>query len=156
MSEMETIGFIGLGVMGKPMAGHLLAKGYRLVVHSRSRGRSTRWSRPGAVRAGAPADVAAQARRIITMLPDSPDVELVLDGPDGVFSRIQPGTIVIDTSSIAPGRRPGPRGEGAHARGDDARCAGQRRRNRRDQRDARRSWSAATRPRSTRSSPFWT
>jgi 2-hydroxy-3-oxopropionate reductase len=56
----------------------------------------------GAVRAGRPSDVAAQARRIITMLPDSPDVELVLDGPDGVFSRMQPGTIVIDTSSIAP------------------------------------------------------
>ena len=102
MSEMETIGFIGLGVMGKPMAGHLLAKGHRLIVHSRSRGPVDALVQAGAVRAERPSDVAAQALRIITMLPDSPDVELVLDGPDGVFSRIQPGTIVIDTSSIAP------------------------------------------------------
>jgi 2-hydroxy-3-oxopropionate reductase len=102
MAEMETIGFIGLGVMGKPMAGHLLAKGYRLVVHSRSHRPVDALVQAGAVRAERPADVAAQARRIITMLPDSPDVELVLDGPDGVFGRIQPGTILIDTSSIDP------------------------------------------------------
>jgi 2-hydroxy-3-oxopropionate reductase len=102
MAEMETIGFIGLGVMGKPMAGHLLAKGYPLVVHSRSRAPVDALVQAGAARAERPSDVAARARRIITMLPDSPDVELVLDGPDGVFSRIQPGTIIIDTSSIAP------------------------------------------------------
>jgi len=84
------------------MAGHLLAKGHRLVVHSRSREPVDALVQAGAVRAERPSDVAPQARRIITMLPDSPDVELVLDGPDGVFSRIQPGTIVIDTSSIAP------------------------------------------------------
>jgi 2-hydroxy-3-oxopropionate reductase len=101
-AEMETIGFIGLGVMGKPMAGHLLAKGYPLVVHSRSRGPVDALVQAGAVPADRPADVAARARRIITMLPDSPDVELVLDGPDGVFRQIQPGTILIDTSSIAP------------------------------------------------------
>jgi 2-hydroxy-3-oxopropionate reductase len=99
---MDTIGFIGLGVMGKPMAGHLLAKGHPLVVHSRSRAPVDALVEAGAVRADSPADVAARARRIITMLPDSPDVELVLDGPDGVFTRIQPGTILIDTSSIAP------------------------------------------------------
>jgi 2-hydroxy-3-oxopropionate reductase len=102
MGDMEGIGFIGLGVMGKPMAGHLLAKGYPLVVHSRSRGPVDALVQAGAARAERPSEVAARARRIITMLPDSPDVELVLDGPDGVFSRIQPGTIIIDTSSIAP------------------------------------------------------
>jgi 2-hydroxy-3-oxopropionate reductase len=102
MSEFETIGFIGLGVMGKPMAGHLLAKGYPLVVHSRSRGTVDALVQAGAVPADRPSEVAARARRIITMLPDSPDVELVLDGPNGVFTRIQPGSIVIDTSSIAP------------------------------------------------------
>jgi 2-hydroxy-3-oxopropionate reductase len=102
MAEMETIGFIGLGVMGKPMAGHLLAKGYPLVVHSRSRGPVDALVQAGAVSVERPSEVAARARRIITMLPDSPDVELVLDGPDGVFRQIQPGTIIIDTSSIAP------------------------------------------------------
>jgi 2-hydroxy-3-oxopropionate reductase len=102
MASLETVGFIGLGVMGKPMAGHLLAKGYPLIVHSRSQGPVDALVQAGAARADRPADVAAKARRIITMLPDSPDVELVLDGPDGVFRQIQPGTILIDTSSIAP------------------------------------------------------
>ena len=90
MADTATVGFIGLGVMGKPMAGHLLAKGYPLVVHSRSPGPVDALVAAGATRATRPAEVAAQATRIITMLPDSPDVELVLDGPDGVFSGIQP------------------------------------------------------------------
>ena len=98
----ETIGFIGLGLMGKPMAGHLVAKGFRVVVHSRSPAPVDALVAQGAERASSPADVAARATRIITMLPDSPDVERVLEGPDGVFSRLQPGTILIDTSSIAP------------------------------------------------------
>jgi 2-hydroxy-3-oxopropionate reductase len=98
----ETIGFIGLGVMGKPMARNLLAKGFPLVVHSRSAGPVDELVAAGAVRADNPAGVARHATRIITMLPDGPDVSAVLQGPDGVFSAIQPGTIVIDTSSIAP------------------------------------------------------
>ena len=102
MADMETIGFIGLGLMGKPMAGHLVAKGYRVIVHSRSPGPVDALVAQGAVRASGPADVAGRTTRIITMLPDSPDVERVLDGPDGVFTRLQPGTILIDTSSIAP------------------------------------------------------
>ena len=102
MADMETIGFIGLGLMGKPMAGHLVAKGYRVIVHSRSPGTVDALVAQGAVRASGPADVAARTTRIITMLPDSPDVERVLDGPEGVFTRLQPGTILIDTSSIAP------------------------------------------------------
>lgn len=102
MADMETIGFIGLGLMGKPMAGHLVAKGYRVIVHSRSPGPVDALVAQGAVRASGPADVAARTTRIITMLPDSPDVERVLDGPEGVLTRLQPGTILIDTSSIAP------------------------------------------------------
>jgi 2-hydroxy-3-oxopropionate reductase len=98
----ETVGFIGLGVMGRPMAKNLLAKGYRLVVHSRSPGPVEELVRAGAARADLPAGVAQRARRVITMLPDSPDVELVLEGADGVFGAIQPDTILIDTSSIAP------------------------------------------------------
>lgn len=102
MADMETIGFIGLGLMGKPMAGHLVAKGYRVIVHSRSPGPVDALVAQGAVRASGPADVAGRTTRIITMLPDSPDVERVLDGPEGVLTRLQPGTILIDTSSIAP------------------------------------------------------
>jgi 2-hydroxy-3-oxopropionate reductase len=99
----ETIGFIGLGLMGKPMAANLLKAGYPVVVHSRSQGPVQELVAAGARRGTSPADVARQATRIITMVPDSPDVERVLDGPDGVFSALQPGTIVIDMSSIAPG-----------------------------------------------------
>jgi 2-hydroxy-3-oxopropionate reductase len=99
----ETIGFIGLGLMGKPMAANLLKAGYPVVVHSRSQGPVDELVAAGARRGTSPADVARQATRVITMVPDSPDVERVLDGPDGVFSALQPGTIVIDMSSIAPG-----------------------------------------------------
>jgi 2-hydroxy-3-oxopropionate reductase len=100
---MDTIGFIGLGLMGRPMAKNLLKAGHPLVVHSRSEGPVAELVAAGAEGAASPADVARRAARIITMVPDSPDVELVLEGPNGVFSAIQKGTIVIDMSSIAPG-----------------------------------------------------
>jgi 2-hydroxy-3-oxopropionate reductase len=98
----ETIGFIGLGLMGRPMAKNLLKAGYPVVAHNRSRGAVDDLVSAGATAASSPADVARQATRIITMVPDSPDVELVLDGPQGVFSAMQPGTIIIDMSSITP------------------------------------------------------
>jgi 2-hydroxy-3-oxopropionate reductase len=99
----ETIGFIGLGLMGRPMAKNLLKAGYPLVVHSRSQPPVADVVGAGARGATSPAEVARLATRIITMVPDSPDVERVLGGPDGVFSTMQPGTIIIDMSSIAPG-----------------------------------------------------
>ncbi len=102
MDTRETVGFIGLGLMGRPMAHNLLKKGYPLVVHSRSQPPVDELVRAGAVRASTPADVARQVTRLITMLPDSPDVEQVLEGPDGVFGALQPGSILIDHSSIAP------------------------------------------------------
>lgn len=98
----HTIGFIGLGLMGRPMAANLLKAGWPLVVHSRSRGPVDALVEAGASRASSPADVARRATRIITMLPDSPDVEQVHEGPEGVFSALQPGTILIDMSTIAP------------------------------------------------------
>jgi 2-hydroxy-3-oxopropionate reductase len=98
----DTIGFIGLGLMGRPMAKNLLTAGYPVVAHNRSRAAVDDLVSAGATAAASPADVARQATRIITMVPDSPDVELVLDGPDGVFSAMQPGTIIIDMSSITP------------------------------------------------------
>ena len=100
---MHTIGFIGLGLMGRPMAKNLVKAGYPVVVHSRSQGPVDDLVAAGAQRATSAADVARRATRVITMVPDSPDVEKVLAGPDGVFSAIQPGTIVIDMSSIEPG-----------------------------------------------------
>src|ERR1044071_7554105 len=99
----ETIGFIGLGLMGRPMATNLVKAGYPLVVHSRSAQPVDALVALGATRAESPADVARQVTRVITMVPDSPDVEQVLEGDNGVFSALQRGTIIIDNSSIAPG-----------------------------------------------------
>ena len=103
MSERnERIGFIGLGVMGRPMAGHLLARGYPMVVFSRSRGPVDALVTAGAREAASPADVARQSDVIITMVPDTPDVEMVLTGPNGVLQGIKSGALVIDMSSISP------------------------------------------------------
>lgn len=98
----DPVGFIGLGVMGRPMARNLLKRGFPLVVHSRSRGPVTEIVAAGAAAAETPAAVARETRRIVTMLPDSPDVIAVMEGPDGLFSALQRGTILIDCSSIAP------------------------------------------------------
>jgi 2-hydroxy-3-oxopropionate reductase len=85
------------------MAHNLLKQGFPLVVHSRSRPPVDELVAAGATRAETPAAVARAATRIVTMLPDSPDVEKVLAAEDGIFSAIQPQTIIIDCSSIAPG-----------------------------------------------------
>ena len=84
------------------MAKNLLKAGYPLVVHSRSQGSVNALTAEGARATASPAALAREATRIVTMLPDSPDVEQVLEGSDGVFSTIQSGAILIDTSSIAP------------------------------------------------------
>ena len=102
MSERERVGFIGLGLMGRPMALTLLKAGYPLVVHSRSRGPVDALAAAGAEVGTGPADVARRCKVVITMVPDSPDVEQVLAGPGGVFEAVQPGTILIDMSSISP------------------------------------------------------
>jgi len=98
----EKIGFIGLGVMGKPMAGHLLKAGHTLTVHNRSRGAVDELAGAGATAAGSPAEVAKASTIVITMLPDTPDVERVLTGPGGVVESMQRGTVVVDMSSISP------------------------------------------------------
>ena len=97
-----TIGFIGLGVMGKPMAKNLIKGGYALVGHNRSRRAVDELTAAGAAAASSPADVARQAPIVITMLPDTSDVEAVLTGPDGVISALRPDAVVIDMSSISP------------------------------------------------------
>jgi 2-hydroxy-3-oxopropionate reductase len=98
----DDVGFIGLGVMGRPMARHLLAKGHRLVVHSRSRPGVDDLAAAGATVAQTPAEVAERSAIVITMLPDTPDVTLVLTGPAGVMAGIRRGAIVIDMSTISP------------------------------------------------------
>jgi 2-hydroxy-3-oxopropionate reductase len=98
----ETIGFIGLGVMGKPMAKNLIKAGHMLVVYNRSRPAVDEVAAAGATAAGSPAEVAKAATLVITMLPDTPDVEQVLTGPNGVLSTLQSGAVVVDMSSISP------------------------------------------------------
>ncbi len=102
MADRETVGFIGLGLMGKPMALNLLKAGFPVVVHSRSRGPVDAVVAAGARAASNPAEVARAARVVITMVPDSPDVEQVLAGPSGVFEGVQPGSVLIDMSTISP------------------------------------------------------
>jgi len=99
----EAVGFIGLGIMGKPMAKNLLAAGFDLTVHSRSDGPVEELVAAGAKRASDPAEVAAASAITITMLPDTPDVEAVLVGSSGVLDGAVPGSLVIDMSSIDPG-----------------------------------------------------
>ena len=98
----DRVGFIGLGIMGKPMALNLLAAGYPLTVHSRSPGPVDEVVAQGAIRASGPAEVAAASDITITMLPDTGDVELVLTGGGGVLDGISAGALVIDMSSIDP------------------------------------------------------
>ena len=98
----ERVGFIGLGVMGAPMARHLLAAGYPLTVHSRSAPPVDALVGDGARRATTPAEVAAASDVIITMVPDTPDVELVLFGEAGVAEGATTGSLVIDMSTIDP------------------------------------------------------
>jgi 2-hydroxy-3-oxopropionate reductase len=98
----DTVGFIGLGVMGRPMARNLLSHGFPLVVHSRSQGPVDDLVAAGASRAESPGAVAQLATCIITMLPDGPDVERVLSSSNGVFSSLQPDSVIVDMSTIAP------------------------------------------------------
>ena len=98
----HAVGFIGLGLMGKPMARNLLKKGFSDVAHSRSRGPVGELVKEGATAAGSPAEVARASKYIVTMLPDGPDVALVLEGEHGVFNAMQTGTVIVDSSTIAP------------------------------------------------------
>jgi 2-hydroxy-3-oxopropionate reductase len=98
----ETLGVIGLGIMGKPMASRLVAAGYSVIVHSRSPGPVRELESLGATPVQSPARVAALSDIVITMLPDSPDVEKVVLGPGGVLEGIRPGSVVIDMSTVAP------------------------------------------------------
>lgn len=96
------VGFVGLGVMGRPMAENLLAAGHELTVASRSPGPVSALEAAGARAAATPAEAARGAEAVITMLPDGGAVAAVSEGPDGVFAGAEPGTLLIEMSTIAP------------------------------------------------------
>ena len=100
---MGTTGFIGLGRMGCPMASNLVRKGFDLVVHDIAAARVDTLARLGAVPATSPAEVAAQAEVVITMLPGPASVREVIAGQEGVLAKARKGTIVMDMSTIDPG-----------------------------------------------------
>src|SRR5271166_5633118 len=98
---MSNIGFIGLGIMGRPMAGHLLAGGHKLFVHGHGTPPKELLEK-GAVGCSSARDVARSADVIIAMVPDTPNVADALFGPEGVADGLSPGKIVVDMSSISP------------------------------------------------------
>jgi 2-hydroxy-3-oxopropionate reductase len=99
---MQKIGFIGLGIMGAPMAANLVRAGYEVTGYNRSAEPVERLVRAGGKPAGSVAEATAGADAVITMLPDSPQVEEVVLGADGVLSRAEEGLLLIDMSTIAP------------------------------------------------------
>ena len=102
MERKHTIGFIGLGIMGTPMATHLLRAGHSMVVHDRTPAKMEPLLALGAKAGKSCKDVAEHSDVIISMVPDSPDVEKVYLGEDGVLAGTKPGMLLIDMSTISP------------------------------------------------------
>ena len=102
MTEALKVGYIGLGLMGKSMARNILKAGFPLVVHNRSQAAVDELVAEGARATSSPSEVAGQVDLIFTNLPDSPDVEQVALGPQGVIEAAHPGLIFIDNSTIKP------------------------------------------------------
>src|SRR3954451_18268885 len=95
------VGFIGLGIMGRPMAGHLIKGGHELFLYGRS-GAPSDLVEAGGVACRSGREVAERADVVITMVPDTPDVELVLFGSGGVAEGLSAGKTAVDMSSISP------------------------------------------------------
>ncbi len=102
MSELPTIGLIGTGIMGEPMARNLLQAGYSVAVHTRTRQKAESLLTEGASWEESPASLAENAEVVISIVSDSPDVEAVYLGPHGVCETLRPKTLCIDMSTIAP------------------------------------------------------
>jgi 2-hydroxy-3-oxopropionate reductase len=98
---IEKIGFIGLGIMGQPMVGHLLEAGYTVAVYDVVENLMEKAVTKGAVRAGSPREAAVDSDVIITMLPDSPIVEEVALGPDGILEGMKEGAVLVDMSTTS-------------------------------------------------------
>ena len=99
---MTTIAFIGLGIMGSPMAGHLVAAGHYVVGVNHGQAALDRLVEQGGRAAGSVAEAVEGAEVVITMVPDSPDVEGVALGEDGIYANAAAGTLHVDCSSIRP------------------------------------------------------
>jgi len=99
---MADLGFIGLGIMGKPMAGHLVKAGHKVYVFSRSPGPVEELADSGAVACNSAKAVAQKSDMVFIMVPDTPDVDRVLFGADGVTEGVRKGSIIVDMSSISP------------------------------------------------------
>ena len=102
MSEIKKVAFVGLGIMGRPMAKNLIGAGFEVTVHSRSRPPVDELATDGAMVADSAAAAAAGTDAIVTMLPDGPDSELVILGEGGVLEGAGVGSLIIDMSSVAP------------------------------------------------------
>ena len=98
----ERIGFIGLGIMGEPMCRNLMKAGYACTVNTRTKSRAEKILSEGAVWSDSPKDTAGKSDVIITIVTDTPDVEKVILGEDGIIEGINPGSVVIDMSTISP------------------------------------------------------
>lgn len=98
---METLGFIGLGVMGKPIAGNLIAAGHEVHLFSRS-GVASELIAAGGINSESIAELTRNAGIVFIMVPDTPDVEAVLSGDSGILEHLSPGQILVDLSSISP------------------------------------------------------
>ena len=99
---MATIAFIGLGVMGSPMSINTVRAGHRVVGYNRTASKAAALIDAGGTAAESIAEAVADADIVATVLPDSPDVEHALTGPDGVFTHALPGTVIVDFSTIRP------------------------------------------------------
>jgi len=102
--QSTVLGFIGTGVMGRSMCGHLLSAGYRVHVYNRTRSRAQPLIDQGAIWADTPADVAANAQVIITIVGFPTDVEQVYLGENGLLSRVKEGAVLIDMTTSSPER----------------------------------------------------
>lgn len=102
MTNIKNVGLIGTGIMGAPMVNNLLKAGYNVAVHSRTKSKADHLINNGATWHDTPANFASDVECIITIVPDSPDVERVYLADDGIIHAIKPDTICIDMSTVSP------------------------------------------------------
>lgn len=99
---MEKIGFVGLGIMGKPMCLNLLKAGFSVTAYNRTTSKTEEIVKAGGTAAASPKEVAEKSDIIITIVSDTPDVEQVILGGNGIIEGVKPGSVVIDMSTISP------------------------------------------------------